>query len=342
MHNRTSIAAGLRDTILSVVSRTPDRARVNSLVEVCRALASSYLRGKASSGTLAEFHGMSVDDLAFDCIADLFRQDDAGIHLEVQSYFSGLPLAEMRDEELLPHLRRLVFSKVNQGIHRLHGESDPGLAKILRNIRLSVSALKNFSDHDRFGDACIAPSLVDTLEHLPPFDRTELELRLCEVATGRELIPQLLAKLALILREQEEYCRLVPVVAVGLLFRSVYERKRAAAAAGDVTETSVGLEDVRIVVGDACREVRERVRRKYVGNGKVSESVLCCYFRAIETELLNRARGRDGDDKTLYATLREFLPDLGKEDYLKTHRSRIEYILKLVGERVSVKLQGGA
>lgn len=334
-----SLTSGLKENILSVVSEYPDRARVNSLVEVCRTLAASFLSNKASAGSLASVHGVSINDLAYDCIADLFRQDGNGAYLELQSYFSGITPEEMKDEELLPHLRRLVFSKVNQGVFRLFGESDPSLSKILRNVKLAVSALKNFTEVERFGEAYLAPSLVDTLEHLPPFEREELARRFFEETTGKELIPQLLAKLSLLLREQEEYCRIVPLIGVGILIRRVYEGKRAGSEEPDEIETTVGVNDVIVVIRAACHDVRVKARNKYVGSGKLCENIFCCYFRAIETELLNRFHGRAAEEHSLFSALREHLPDIGREEYMAEHRSRLEYFLKLVGARVSVRLQ---
>jgi len=329
----------LKEAILVTISRSPDRARVNSLIETCRALAASFLRSKATAGNLAALHGVSINDLAYDCIADLFRQDEKGNYLELQSYFGGLRLEDLRNEEILPHLRRLVFSKVNQGVYRLYQETDPSLSKILRNVKLAVSALKNFTEIERFGEACITPSLTDTLEHLPPFDRGELEDLFTRTTTGRERIPQLLAKLSLLLREQTEYCRIVPLVSVGILFRKVYEQKKGIDAEANTIENAMALTDAHTIIRDSCDDVREKIRPKYVDTGKVCEEIFCCYFKAIEEELLNRVLGRDGDAKHLFAALKKYLPDLGREGYMEEHRSRLEYMLKLVGERVSLKLQ---
>jgi hypothetical protein len=317
----------LKETILSVVSGTPDRARVNSLVEVCRALASSFLSGKASAGTLASFHGISVNDLAYDCIADLFRQDEKGNYLELQSYFNGLEIEKL-DGDILPHLRRLVFSKVNQGIYRLYSETDPSLSRILRNVKLAIGALRNFTEAERFGETHIAPSLTDTLEHLPPFDREELERQFLAVTTGNELVPQLLAKLSRLLRDQDECSRVVPLISVGLMIRKAYDEKKAVPVEADATETAMGMKDVITTIRDACNDVRQNIRAKYVDCGKVNDSVFCCYFKAIEAELLNRVRGKEGSEQTLFTALRKFLPDLCKE-----------YLLKLVGERVSARIQ---
>ncbi|MDI6803591.1 MAG: hypothetical protein QME58_07065 [Bacteroidota bacterium] len=134
-----------------------------------------------------------------------------------------MSITTSRDEEILSHLRRLVFSKVNHGIYRQYSEIDPSLSKILRNIKIAINTLKNFTEVERFGESCIAPCACDTLEDNPAFDRDELRgFFMCEV-NGREHIPDLLAKFSLILREQTDRCRIIPLVTVGInISRCIY------------------------------------------------------------------------------------------------------------------------
>jgi broad-specificity NMP kinase len=119
----------------------------------------------------------------------------------------------------------------------------------------------------------------------------------------------------------------------------VYGEKKVVSVEPNTTETAIGMKDVITIVQEACNDVKRRIRAKYVDSGKVSENVFCCYFKAIEEEILNRVRGKHGDEQTLYATLKAFIPHLDREDYQKNHRSRLEYLLKLVGRKVSLKLR---
>lgn len=330
----------LKETVRTVVSDSPDRREVNALVEICRALAEAFLLGKSSNGMLATLHGLRINDLAYDCIAELFRVDDRGNYLELQSYFSGVSINELSDEEVLPHLRRLVFSKVNQGIFRLYSEMDPSLAKILRNVKLAVISMKMFTESERFGEACLAPSLADPLTHLPAFDAAEIEGRFGAVTTGRELIPQLLGKLSLLLREQDEYCRVVPLLRVAMLIRKTYEGKQPAQDESDRADATLHLGDVMAVISESCTEIKRKMRPKYVDTGKVEECVLGFYFDVIETEMMSRADGGHTDQANLFTLLRRYLPGMEKDEYHEHHRGRLEYCLRLVGQRVTAKLQG--
>src|SRR5271169_1856494 len=204
MIEKTTIANGLRVIIPSILAGSHSRKDLNRLIGVSHSLAASFLANKATTESLISVYDLTTSDLAYDCIADLFQEDGDGKYRQLQAYFAGLSISTSHDEEILAHLRRLVFSKVNQSIFRLYSEADPSLSKILRNIKLAIHSLKNFEELDRFGEPCIVPSLCDTLVHLPPFECEELEHCFLQVTRGNELIPDLLAKLSLLLREQIE------------------------------------------------------------------------------------------------------------------------------------------
>jgi hypothetical protein len=330
----------LRTALLAVLTGEPTRDEINHLVAVCHSLAISFIAGKHSIGGLRLLNGLSTSDIAFDSIAELFRQDDKGNCVQLQAYFAGLRLMDAKEEEILSHLRRLVFSKVNQGIFRLYSEADPSLARILRNLKLAVGTLKNFTELERFGEVCLTPALCDTLEHLPPFDREELDKRFGECTNGREMIPEMTAKLSLLLRGQNEYCRIIPMVTIGMLIRSVYEKKEIPLPRDTGATDHLEVTDAAAAIRRACEDLKKANRAKYVGREKVAEETFDHYFHAIEEELNVRCGGTDGSEASLYERLIKMMPGLTKEEYHHKHRNRVEYLLKLASGRVRVLMRG--
>ena len=339
MVDHSSIAKGLREILLAMLAGTSHREDLNRLIAVSHSLAASFLASKTTTGSLTSAYDLSTSDLAYDCIAELFQQDANGRYLQLQAYFAGLSLPTAHDEEILAHLRRLVFSKVNQSIFRLYSEADPSLAKVLRNIKLAIHSLKNFEETERFGEPCIVPSLCDTLVHLPPFEREELEHCFLRVARGNELVPDLLAKLSLFLRGQDERCRVLPLVGVGLLFRSVYEKKELPESQHATVDESLISHDVTAIIQESCTEVQCQTQRKYVGNGKVPEDIFTLYFDVIQVELCDRLLGRDGNESSLVERLQQRVPGLTRDEYSRTHRNRVEYLLKLVDKKAMKRLK---
>ncbi len=328
------ITGQLREVLLALLMGDATREQLNHLIAVSHSLASSFIAGKSSLGGLRSISGLTTSDLAFDAIADLFRLDEHGNCVQLRAYFAGIDLREAEEEEIVSHLRRLVFSKVNQGIFRLYSEADPALAKILRNLKLAVGTLKNFTEVERFGEICLAPALCDTLEHLPPFDRDELEKRLHEYTTGREMIPELTAKMSLVLRQQEEYCRIVPLVTVGLLFRAVYGNKEDAAAAKVHHDDHFGKADAQSVVSQVCRELKAELHPTYVGRQKLTEELYQKYFKAIESELLGRMEIAGVDGISLFDRLKAEIPGITRAEYFREHRNKLEYLLKLASGKM--------
>ncbi len=225
MSRHAKSIAGLRQILSAILESRHTRPQVHQFVAVCNSIAITLIQSKIASGSIRIRHfGLSPSDIAFDAIADLFREDDDGNLVQIKVYFESIDWEKMEDELLLIHLRRLVFSRTNQGLFRMFQEIDPGLGKILRNTKLAIAALNTFVEFDHFGEPCIAPNFCDPLERLPMIDRDCLQQRLLELTNGSERIPVILAKLSRYLREQEEHSRMVPIVSVGLAIRAVYDR----------------------------------------------------------------------------------------------------------------------
>ncbi len=166
----------LKPLISSIISKNPSPGSINEFIFLCRKIALVHLRRKIASGRLSlDFFRATLDDLALDTVADLFNRDETGKFVQLEAYFEGLSIEESSGEDLLTYTRRLVCSRVNQNLFRLYHENDPSLGKILRNVKLAVGALQNFTVVERFNEQCIVPSMCDTLEHFPEIERADLD-----------------------------------------------------------------------------------------------------------------------------------------------------------------------
>ncbi len=325
MQHQSPLQEGLRQNLIALLGGVYSRQQMNGVVRIVHALANAFLASKRSNGTLATLHGLNTSDLAYDCIAEIFQQDEQGALVQLRAYFGSIAIETSSDEELLAHLRRLVFSKVNHGVFRLYNEADPSLSRILRNTKLAIASLGQFVEVERFGEPCIGPAMCATLEHLPPMERDHIETHLLGVARGNESVPDLLAKLAVCLRDQTEYCRLVPLVVVAYALRTVYQSKQRSIAEAAPGNGAMLEDDIQEIVRKAARQVDARFRKKYVGN-KLQPEVFALYMNAIEQALVDRFINGNGEDTSLYDRMAALLPGLTKEDYKKYHRSRVEYL----------------
>ncbi len=330
----------LKKLIPSVMMKKPSSLSVNEFIFVCRKIAVVQLKRKVQNGHLhVDFFKLSIEDLALDCIADLFQQDEDSTLIQIKAYFEGLPVETSDEEELLSHLRRLVFGKVNNGLFRIYNEHDPTLGKILRNIKLAIQALNNFVIADRYGENHIVPSMCDTLEHLPVYERTQLESLLRFGIKGKENIPTMLAFLAHHLREQEEYCRLVPLMDVAILIRSIYTSQGEKATYTNETEESQTLNDARAIIKQVCQQVEQEFAPKYINKKGIPQIVFLKFFEVIEQNLNQTIVTGDGQDFSYFEQLKSRLPELTKEEYHQKYKSQLEYLGRITHERAITTLR---
>ncbi len=330
---------GVKDLIQSILKDGPAPPAVSQFFDLCRRMAAVYLRRQVHAGKLyPDLFPVSIDDLAIDCIADLYATDERGRFYELCTYFEAVSIDAMHEEELLIRLRRLVIAKVNRGIFRSLNEADPSLGKILRNIKLSLQALGSFTLVERFGEPCLVPAMCEALEEAPVIERADLERDFLRASQGGNTIPILLARLSRLLTEQSDHCRIVPLMSVAMLFRSYYSSGQATEGQA-VARDEFSAPDAIAILRDACRAVKEEAKRKYVRKGKVDADLLDKYFAVITDNLECTIIENNGQDFSYFDRLKQVVPGLTKEEYFARHRSRLEYLGSLAHKRAIKELK---
>lgn len=324
----------LRELLRSMTSdRPPDRV-VDEFVRFCRKTALVLLRRKVAAGRLNLNHvSLTVEDLALDCVADLFARNAEGNYIQLRVYLKGVDVPGLSDAELMALMRRLVFAKVNQGIFRVFHDIDPSLSRIIRNIKISIHALENYVIVDRFGEPYIVPTACDPLEHLPQVEPAALRDALSRVVGKSETIPDLMAHLSRWLRDQDDCSRLVPMVRAALVFRSLFTPGPAGEAAPHPGEMAAIVSDATEVIAAACLRVKNRAHGKYVLSGKVCSEVFEHYFAVIESALVQLIVERDGHEVRYYDELAKRMPGLSRKDYRESHKSKLEYLGRIAHRR---------
>lgn len=332
--------AAIRESLVALLSGKYTESHVSEVVRFSRVIAQTAVNGKISPLSANRgFIGLPVEDIAFDCIADLFQRRDGNDFVQLKTYFGGLSFPHISDEELTIHFRRLIFSKVNDGLFRIYNEVDPTLGRIIRNIRLAVRSLHNFDEIERLGQNCLCPVMVRRLEELPSLDIEALEVGLRTHTSNRMETPNLLSALSLFLREQTDYCRIVPLVSVAVVFRSVYMGAFGDAYVMRTPEDELLITDVRATITEVCNEVKAEFGPRYIfKRKKVSEDLFGTYIQAIEESLVRKFIGDDGHSDSLFEHLRTKFPNMGRRSYAADHKKLVEYLLRIANDRALRKL----
>ncbi len=326
-----------RKSLRAILAGAYERTDVNALVKVCHALAVPYVRRRLSGDVvLKRTLELNVGDFAYDCLADLFAFADSGDFPHFRAYFAAYPPARLTDAEVLVHLRRLVFSHVNQGLFRLYNEVDPSLGKIIRNIKLALQQFDSLVLIERFGVPCLAPADADRMLQNRSPEIEELEAGLRGYLRGKDNIPFMLGKLALYLLETHDIARVVPLTHVAIVFRSIYTTQYPDETPVSVEE-NVDSNDLQEVVRETVEEVRKRMTLQYVKKKKIQPRLLDIYFIVIE-ERLRLTHSGDGVEKGLKELLGRHLDGMTASEYRTKHRSKLEYLSRLTGKELARKL----
>lgn len=303
---------------------------LREFVRVCYNLAFPLVRKEIASGKLSlRSLRMNEQDVLYDCLADLFERDSQGQIVQVREFFEReeIELDASSDEFLLDSLRRIVFRRVNTSLIRLHSEADPTLGKILHNLDVAVDRTGLFTKVFRFGESFLIPLQVDVSAHLSPMPIEYVRDRFTRVVIIYESMPAMLKKLHDILVDQQEYERAISFVAVGLMLKEVFKLAEQPKEVRNVGESNIERADLQKLVEQVCDELYKKFYPRYVEKGKTNKELFEVYVKVVRDTLRNGLL--DGSEEvSLFELLQNNLHGLTKREYMKRHRSIVEYLAK--------------
>lgn len=317
----------------SVFQNPPDPTAVRRLVDFCHRLARVYICREARNTkySLVAHFGLSIDDLALDCIADLFERSDDGQFVQLVEYLDGSGWETMSKNELRCALRRLVFSKVNDGFFRRHREADPNLARIIRNVKLAVRSHATLRLKRHLGDRWLfTVTKGDASTDLPKAPPSVLKNYLVTWMNGTSNIPHTVEALCAFADDHPDYMPGYPLTQFAQLVQTAFVHLHPETNGTESTNVMAELnrEDTLAVIKQVVQTVKKDMYDSYVGRGKVSEETFKAYFFAIENLLVSRYVEPNREEPSFYEALQDHLPDLEHDAYRSEHRHRFEYLVK--------------
>ena len=320
----------LRQAVESIVSDAPSALATKSLAELFHRLAIVYLRKKARTGRLKpDLFGIPLEDMAFDCIADLFNRSDQGVFVELQKYYSSLEYQGMNEDDLLGISRRLVFSKVTQDLFRQYHELDPTLHRIIRNIKDAVQQVPNVCAKRKNDEWWLSYGKNDERTVLPVLAPEILEAYLSSVISGGMTVKEILIAVGGIFADQPQYQNAYPLFGLACIIRSTYAR--LGEIHGDKIEDAkgIGAEEIDRQIAASVSAVSTSMRKTYLEKGKLDETTFTSYFSAVANILRVEFIEQDHEDGSYFNHLSKEISGLTPESYRATHRVYVEYLTKI-------------
>lgn len=309
---------------------------IRKLFDYCHAMAIAYVRMKTASGAFQPDRlGLTPEDFALDSVAELFRRDDSGLY----PVFEGIcRSAQTTSAPFHDQLRRLVLGSVNQHIFRSFRETDPGLARLIRNIKFTLKSHANAHLLRVNDELVIAPTQGELLPHLPLFTEELMLIEFWNAASVGSSLRELLSILVQILLDQSLYRRVYPVTAFALLIRCAYQQREALEQTADAGPHSYD-EDIGTVATDIVRGTTGELLTMYCSRGKLPLSAVQAYGKAVMDILCETFVQGDGDSASYFEILQRHIPGLTKDDYVQRHRTKLEYVAKQAKEAMKRALQ---
>jgi hypothetical protein len=321
----------LSEIIRSVISENPSRAAVRELVLLFHRIAIAYLQKKSRAGSLdPAIFGIPLEDVAFDCIAGLFRRDANGVFVILTKYYSTADLGVTGESGVLGLSRRLVFSRVNQELYRQYVEVDPSLHKLIRVLKeTKPSELFSVQSLNDEWWILFARDDNDLLTLMPPeILEGHLTQSLCSTSDIREI----LEASAHMFERQTLHKRAYPVVGFALVLRSAFVRVGYGSEEAEIADPALSREEISKQIAMTLFSVKKRMRNAYVGKGKVTEDVYDKYFCAISDMLEAQYIHNDGAGKSYHNYLSAHISPLNMDAYRSNHRTYLEYLAKISKE----------
>jgi hypothetical protein len=311
------------------------------VAEYCQKTAYTYIKYKLNEGEKYLLR-LSVDreELAWDCIAGLFERNEDNEFVIFSDYFSDFEWEDIKESEVKIALRRLVFSKVNDGIFRNFGSFDPSLRKIIRNIKLAIQNHDGMEIEKQEGDKLLVVKGLDLDSNLPFIPPEFLEVRLSHHIEQSMQIPDILELVKMILERQTIYRPSVSITQLAVCIRKVYARMNEYSGTRKSTsEHSFISEELNTFIQEAIEKRKKDFIPSYVDSGKIEEDQFEIYFRAVENILKDDFVRDNPKADTYFEHFKNYKPDVTKKAYRSNYRQYLEYFTRKTKEDLTYLLK---
>lgn len=324
----------IKKTLLAALQN--DEHALDHLCSHCISIATAYLQVKAGRNSLL-LHQIykNIDDMALDCIADLFERNHNQL-VQLNRYFNSNEISNLKESEITSKLRRLIFSKVNEGIFRNYRNFDPSLSKIIRNIKrtLEEQKVKGAFYNKELGLICFEPSVIKK----PMMADEILEAKLFSKLNVINNTVDAINHLKIILISESDYAPQIPLIGFASLLRKLFAHqwlfeKEFNEQSLKLVDEDLSKQDFEFLIERSLSKKKNSLYNTYVVSKKITESDFIKYLTSA-TEILKSEFVKDSVKSGYFEHFCSAFPNIEYEEYRNQHRKILEYIVKQVREQL--------
>jgi len=312
-------------------------SQVEELARLFIRLTITYLRSLEGQGRrIRETHReIEFEQLASDCIADLFRLDRSGRYRYLQAFFLPLIDKDAGREEIYLATLRLLAHRSQQQLPHIYRQRDPEGARLRRRLAAAIKLsphleLKRYLD----GFYILYRNGSDGPFREP--DERLLSALLAELLQNRDPLSQLLPLLFERLGKTYQGPLAVPVAAVQQVIRS-YQQNELQTGVAPADEANVDWPVYSRLIGDTLAKIDNILLNKYVLKGKLTPAEAAALLQALTAKSRAALQGEDA------ATDRTFLKKNWPVGILMNNPKRIhaifDYLLRIFRQELQQKIE---
>jgi hypothetical protein len=315
--------------------------QLSELIKLSRAIIQGHLSFLRSSiMSMCVRQGLTLTDLAYDCIAEAFGRDAGNRFYKLQKFIASIDgtLKTIPDHGLFLAYKGFLRRFTEAQLARLYAQMDPTGSHVHRNFREALRKSRYFVLERDHRGLCLVLRDSDAFDHLEQFPNDELALNLLPAISSHSSIPHVLEVLHGILSDQNTYRRRIPLLEIVWLVKGVFQSEYDPEVSVEHPWSLEGLteDDLEQVQCDVENALKERILLTYLVKGKVSDEEARGMFNALQDIMDEWFAGR-ASSEPIYVKLGRHL-QLDQTTYELEYRAKMEYLYRLAREEVASRL----
>jgi len=329
------------------------QAELVSFINLAQKISLSYLKyqevlGKRISGERLDTE-VELDDLALDCIAELFSRNEDGQFEQLKRYYEPKfeENPDITEPEVMVLTRRLIVKKTKQELSRIFRERDPEGAKIVRNIKVAIRNCDKLYVFNELGKDYIFYTNGYTIESkdvqwntrllkylrkgASPIPEDVLQSHFLDVYNPNDSMATMVRKLLQSIHSLEDYQNYVPLDSIVKLMRNMkmdsFRERMAEEESVQTPLDHLESKEIESYIDVVMEIVWGKIESQYLRTGKLDNNRGEIYHKALRDVLYDLIQKKN--NSSYYRNLKYYLPELTQREYRQNERSVFEYLAKV-------------
>lgn len=325
----------LKKYLSSSITKKISKTECTELINISKKIVIPYLvHTKSSFLNLSRIHGLDINDLAIDVIAEVFRQDSEGILVNLVNFVSKLwiDINTISEENLFRAYQSYLRTIADAQIARLYAELDPNGFKIQRNIK-ELLPTETLDLRKNILGTIIYVKGSEEFDRLPYLSLEDFEKDFLMNAKGKSTTRQLLTILHSQLVCDSNSRKEITIIDTVKLFKKHYKVDQVLDYKEEefeqlFTDSLTDKFEVEQIYINTLESIRCKIFIDYFSKGKLTLEQATALDRALNDmvfDLINMGKNHI----SYFDYLKKYI-EIEHDEYDFKFKSKLEYLIKQV------------